>query len=501
MEALRKKTFRGIKRPTIIFVLENSPGSENDSVSMTTLAMSSYVAASDTIDFSLASRSVVLRCDLSENAYLPAQEDSQVWMTDVKTETAPAILPKVSASDTNVLKQLATAPRLGSIVTVVYKQRGQRLVGTAQANAVREIPANSKASDWEPYLMLAYGIKLGGSEALADSGVPIYKGQNIFPAGVLGDPMGSWNVKTSKVDSLRLYAYRHLFDHSKLYAIRNVSQLPSACPAPETIVFQNTAQLVQLNEDFPLHLYLLSRIPQWFAAKVLRTSIIEDLFTTWVKRNLVLLPIPPKRETEDILRLKEAGERLVTSDKNLANAHRHVDELIAGAEKKTLFELFAENDVIVAGADLTGAGAGASVTSIHQVGDYLEGDELFFRIKLPHEDLRKYVAYQLDRMVEGEEVVLTVDLLGAIEIPLELGEVVAAIRVMQEKNEQEAFEEAQLHLDRVVAELFGLSEQDLAYITSEMSTDGFLKQLRPNYEHRGIRIQPYADHSQDDRYA
>jgi hypothetical protein len=90
-------------------------------------------------------------------------------------------------------------------VTVVYKQRGQRLVRTAQAKAVREIPANSKASDWEPYLMLAYGIKLGGSEALADSGVPIYKGQNIFPAGVLGDPMGSWNVKTSKVDSLRLY--------------------------------------------------------------------------------------------------------------------------------------------------------------------------------------------------------------------------------------------------------------------------------------------------------
>jgi hypothetical protein len=51
------------------------------------------------------------------------------------------------------------------------------------------------------------------------------------------------------------------------------------------------------------------------------------------------------------------------------------------------------------------------------------------------------------------------------------------------------------------ADLFGMSQEDLDYITSAMTSDGFLKQLRPNYEHRGLRVQPYADHSQDDRYA
>ena len=53
----------------------------------------------------------------------------------------------------------------------------------------------------------------------------------------------------------------------------------------------------------------------------------------------------------------------------------------------------------------------------------------------------------------------------------------------------------------VVAGLFGMSEEDLKYITSAMLNDGFLKQLRPSLEHRGLRIQPYADHSQGDRYA
>ena len=58
-----------------------------------------------------------------------------------------------------------------------------------------------------------------------------------------------------------------------------------------------------------------------------------------------------------------------------------------------------------------------------------------------------------------------------------------------------------LELDAVVADLLGMSRVDLDYITSAMVSDGFLKQLRPSFEHRGLRIQPYADHSQGDRYA
>src|ERR1019366_2117833 len=156
------------------------------------------------------------------------------WMADAAEEDTAAILTKVSTADARVLGRMAKAPRLGSIVKVVYKRRGQREVGAAQANAVEQIPAGSSPLEWEPYVMLAYGIKLGSARAIVPSGLPIYKGQNIFPSGVLGDPMGHWDPQQSVVDSLRLYAYRHLFDHTKLYAFRNVSQLPAACPAPAT---------------------------------------------------------------------------------------------------------------------------------------------------------------------------------------------------------------------------------------------------------------------------
>jgi hypothetical protein len=203
--------------------------------------MGCYDAETDSIDFSKADRATVPRKLMSEPAYLPKDADGSVWMADVVAEDTAALLTKVSAADASILQRIAKSPRLGSIVKVVYKRRGQREAGTAQANAVERIPDHGSPLEWEPYVMLAYGIKLGSSRAIVRSGLPIYKGQNIFPSGVLGEAMGHWDPEHSVVDSLRLYAYRNLFDHSKLYAIRNVSQLPAACPAPADRVLPPSA--------------------------------------------------------------------------------------------------------------------------------------------------------------------------------------------------------------------------------------------------------------------
>ncbi|MDQ3775599.1 MAG: N-6 DNA methylase [Pseudomonadota bacterium] len=502
MEALRKKTFRGIKRPTIIFVLENRPGTEDDEVVMSTLSMGCYDAYTDTIDFSKAERSTVKRNQISQSAYIPTGLGAAPWMADAAEEDTAAILTKVSAADASLLGRMAQAPRLGSIVKVVYKRKGHRKVGTAQANAVEQIPAGSNSLEWESYVMLAYGIKLGSARAIVDSGWPVYKGQNVFPEGPRGKPMGYWDQDRSFVDSLRLYAYRHLFDFSKLYAVREISQLPIACPVPPNTAFQNTVLMAQLAEDFPLNLYLMSRIIQWFAIKALRASIIEDLTTHWFKRSVLLLPIPPNRGVDDITALRAAGIGLISKDKDLANAHRHVERLIADNQKKALFDLFAENSPLVAGADLTGAASGAVVTVVHEQGDEVTSDDPSFRIKVPNPALRRYLAYMLERLVdEGKDFTFDVETLGTLLVPANIEAVVTAIDLMRSMDPARVFQDALMELDRVVADLFGLSQEDLNYITSAMINDGFLKQLRPSFEHRGLRIQPYADHSQGDRYA
>jgi hypothetical protein len=86
-------------------------------------------------------------------------------------------------------------------------------------------------------------------------------------------------------------------------------------------------------------------------------------------------------------------------------------------------------------------------------------------------------------------------------VPVELRAVVAAIDQMRSTDSTSGLQDALMELDRVVADLFGMSQNDLEYITTAMTTDGFLRQLRPSYEHTGLRIQPYADHSQGDRYS
>ncbi len=498
MEALRKKTFRGIKRPTVILIFQNSSGNAADDVRTTTLSMDCYDALTDTIDFSKAQVSTIKRWQMSDSAYLPAPDNS-VWMADLQLDQNGALLTKLVEGDHEVLSFLSACPRLGSLVSLAYKRRTS--AEGSQAGAVLQIPEGANEADWEPYVLLAYGIKLGSSRALAPSGFPIYKGQNIFPSGVVGDQMGFWDPAVSQVDSLRLYAYRHLFVHSRLYAIRNVSQLPSACPAPADIVFQNTAQLVQLREDFPLNLYLLSRIPQWYAAKLLRTSIIEDLFTTWVKRNLLLIPIPPDRSAHHLVALRQAGEAVISKDKDLANAHRHVERLTSEAGTRPLVELFAENNPLVHGADLSGAALGGPVSVVYENGQEIESDDPLFRVSLPNDALRKFVLYELKRRLDGEdELEISAQILGDLRIPTNLAQVVEAIDVIDASDYQAAFADALAALDEVVARMFGLSEAHLRHIRAAMTTDGFLKQLHPNYEHRGVRIQAYADHSDGGRY-
>ena len=200
--------------------------------------------------------------------------------------------------------------------------------------------------------------------------------------------------------------------------------------------------------------------------------------------------------------LKTAGENLVHSDRDLANANRHVEQLIAASSKKKLFDLFAENSPLVAAADLTGAASGSVVTAVQEQGDDIISDDLFFRITVPNAALRKYLAYVLAELVDDRtDITFDVETLGNLRVPTDLNAVVAAIEQMRNADPFRTFQDAQMELDRVVAHLFEMSQEDLEHITYAMANDGFLKQLRVSFEHRGLRTQPYADHSQGDRYA
>lgn len=69
LEALRKVTFRGVKRPTVTLIIENAPGSEDDVIKITNVSMACYDKALDRVDMAKAQVSFIDRRKIMSNRY------------------------------------------------------------------------------------------------------------------------------------------------------------------------------------------------------------------------------------------------------------------------------------------------------------------------------------------------------------------------------------------------------------------------------------------------
>lgn len=495
-ECLRKKTFHGVKRPTVVFIVEHSTPSADDKVEITTLYMDAYDPETDSLDFSKASHELLRRSELKQTAYLPHSSQLPFWaLESFGNASESPLTTKLRAGDVELLCKFTNMPRLGGITQVAYSRR----LKNGSIEVAAELPDRG-AAQWSPYLMMAPGVQLGGAKALSATGWPIYKGQNIFASGLMGEPLGRWDPNSSKADQERILGYRSLFDNSRLFAIRNISQLPTACRVPLATGFQNTAHMVQLMEDFPLNLYLLSRVPQWYCAKLLRSNIVEDLTVTWSKKQLAMIPIPLERGPETIKALTDKGSAVLDADKDLANASRHVEALLSGVKKETLFTLFGANSQVTRGLDATElTSKPVLITEADVNGDYLSLGDI--RLRIPNASLRTYLQWCLRMAVEKQpDATISIGAFGEIPVPANIIEVAQAIEAIGNNSPRQRFDEALNELDCVIGAAFHLSEADISYIQAQMIEDGFLKQLQPMYEHRGVRVQPYADHSDEDRY-
>jgi transcriptional regulator with XRE-family HTH domain len=570
LEGLGKATFRGVKRPTIIMIVEKADPSPDDEVEMLQLGPTSLI--DDVIDFTKATRTKVKRRQLDRLAYVPEflrrivkeavpEDDGDVdnveihdgateggysdassayqkksppatadcagsgkdhpppisdtgpvctelpvWVQAMRSndEGADAIITKLAEADADVLLAMSELPRLGEIVRVLWVKRAKGGVVDVQ-----EVKPTKEAYAYRPELMFNYGAKLGGKKALCRPGdtdcIDLYKGQNVFPQGILGDPLGQWSPTARRETTRYAYTYHEHISYERTYAFRKISQLPTATRMDGSYGFQDTVLICDLSEDFPLNGYLLSRLVQFYAARVLRSSIIEDLGCTWSKRTLILLPIPPKRTPERLEALRAAGQAVMDADSDIADLYREIDALIAKGDEptRTVNQLIVEGDDLVIGIDLNGVSEKpVPVLHIRETGQEVRTSDLFFRLVIPNPDLRAFIAFQLVRRVENDpDAELAREDVVTLRVPTNLDEVVAAIRSLTTDDLEARYLNALDALDRVVAEQCGISDEHRDHMIAAMTNDPILSQMRPMIAQRGLRVQPYADHSEGDRYA
>lgn len=546
LEGLGKATFRGVKRPTIIMVVEKTSPSPDDEVEMLQLGPTALI--DDVIDFSKATRTKVKRRQMDRLAYVPeflrkivkeadkkllaegedvefevdtesvsdatehldaASEDPgtkmPAWVQAMRSneDGSDAILTKFADGDVEALSALSDLPRLGEIVRVLWVKRTRGKVAEVQDDK-----PTSEVYAFRPELMFNYGVKLGGARAFSQLGdtdcIDLYKGQNIFPQGLLGAPLGSWSLTAGRESTRYIYTYADHLSYKNTYAVREISQLPTAAPVQEGNGFQNTAYVVELIENFPLNSYLLSRVVQFYAARVLRSSVIEDLSCHWYKRTLPLLPIPPDLSVERLEALRVTGQAALDADSDIANLYREIDALIAKGrqEDRTVNRLIVGGDALVAGIDLNGVSEKpVPVLHVQEVGDEIRTSALFFRLVVPNADLRTFIAFQLARHVEDNpNAELAREGVLAVAVPTNLDDVVAAIRSLTSDDLEARYMNALDALDRLVAEQCGICDSHRDHMISAMMSDPILSKMRPMLAQRGLRVQPYADHSEGGRY-
>jgi len=393
---------------------------------------------------------------------------------------------KLRTGDLAILARLREAPSLSTLVPRVWRRTVRRRTRVASVP-----PANEPAGAWKSTLCAGQGMTLGGRDALSDVGMPVFRGQNIFPTGLKGQPVGFWDGDPDTPKLARLHLYQPLFDYERLFAGRKICQLPTVCRAPPGTAYQDTAIVIQLAMDLPLDAWVLARPIQWFAAKVARSGIVEDLGASWHKRQYLSLPAPAA--DADLTEFAAQGAVLLEADRNLADGERRIAAALFATASAPLATLAANGDPRTAGLGIGPLAHGAvSLDGVREEGTRIVGDDPGLALDVPDEGLRMYLLYALGIVTGDGAERFTLDDLQGLSIPRDTASVLEAVHQSGDQQRKQDFEKAHAEIDKLAAGLLGLTDEQGDLISDAMRSDPFLSKLRPSYEYRGARAQVYS---------
>mgnify|MGYP000072928856 CR=1 FL=1 len=402
---------------------------------------------------------------------------------------------KVQGGDVEILLKLGAGAKLRDYIQTAYR----KVRGKDRGIVAAEIPTGAGQFEWQARKLIGKGMMPSGKKMFTPTGRAFYRGLNIFPGRLLGEPVGLWDGTVPPAE-IRTYKYDALFATERLFVAREMSELPTIAPVPPDVVFNNKVNLIQLSVEFPLNGWVLSRPVMFVAATCLRSTIIEDLGCHWYPKTLGLLPMPAEVTDELRQKLQAATATLIEKDDNLADRWRHVEALLGGSTSQSVSELIASGSSLVDGFVLPVHEPDEALPDdIEMTETGLQGDGGAFQLTVPNADLRAVLWYMIDRKRLADDAEVPVAYVGACTVPANIPEVAAAIRAAHGSSAQGEFDAARDELDRLAAEALDLTAEQLAYICQRFKDDPFLSQIRPMWAHRGLHVQGFQDNSAEDR--
>jgi hypothetical protein len=125
---------------------------------------------------------------------------------------------KIQAGDVPILLKLGAGAKVNDYLQVVYR----KVRGVGRGQVAAEIPKGAGQLDWKARKLIGMGLKLGGKKMFTPTGRAVFKGLNVFPGRLRGEPMGLWDGTVQPLE-IRTYKYDRLFINERLFVARAIS--------------------------------------------------------------------------------------------------------------------------------------------------------------------------------------------------------------------------------------------------------------------------------------
>jgi hypothetical protein len=465
MELVASRVFDADTVP-IILIVKNERNPTGHKVRVSILTDDAYNELEDKIDFSKA-RVISIPLD-------------HLLTESYGNTTTKKITPKVYPEDVDVLKKIGKNPR-------VHDKARRLWINTKDKTDVKVAESKLVPQGYREHTLTQRGLEIGGSSGFSGQGVPVFKGANVFPEAILGEPSGLWNLEDKKITSINIFKYS-VFLTESTYVTRRLSQVPVAGKWSPDIAFNDSTHLISFEKPFPLNVYLLSRIPQFFAFKTLRTEVMLRRRAVWNVAELQNIPVP---EQIDVQQIEQIGSILFQHSNDILNKYRHVQQIIENSRTYSLRDCIMDKRLSPDVIDLTGFPEDIRVRSdeITCKENRITGG-LFVDIRVLDGLLLDYLAYFIAEILSDEYVDKSVFL--DIPIPIDnLSKVVEAINTANKNKPEEKYQQEIEALDYLVGGALGLTNEEIAYVVGQFHEDPFLKRINPNMPHLGMKFQAY----------
>lgn len=464
MEEMKRAVFPTANVRPIILIAENTPATAKDRVTLRFADPTCILpnAQGGNLDFDLD------RARTSTVAY------ESIWSDDGR------LLTRMTEERSALARKLSAHQRWRDIARRYWdRKEGARIVE-------RSLQQPSLITrNWEEKRFLTMGCAARGADAAESTGPAVYKGENILPCQITGDPVFN-HVDPLRFDDPSIWRFPKALPPIA-YAFSGISMFPVGVGFdPANTIFFNTATLfvpAQEYDSLPFDLLALSAVYRWFYAVYLREGVIADFFSHAYTGTIGGLPWTEELHyrNDDLERLRE---RYLAVCRRAGEGRRVLAEQLAAIGLVTLKERVESADAMRlrwgSGAQLPSDGEvfhkvwfGPGLFDYVEVNDASTAEELAISVRL----------FARDGCTRDDVRDFPLPAAGAERAYNE------AVARYESENSSQQVEAVLSDLDDIVASAFSVSPEELDYIRRDLREDGLLARLvqRRPYQEKTMR--------------